>query len=151
MLLGGLWHGANWTFVIWGAFHGIGLALERLVGFDRPEGLSLAAKATRAVIVFQFVCFAWIVFRADSLLASVHFLADFMHGSDIHQALPVVGFLGFFMALALSFDIISEWFHAECVVELLHPAVQTAAALIGLLLVAFMSAGVPSPFIYFQF
>jgi hypothetical protein len=101
--------------------------------------------------VFQFVCFAWIFFRADSLSASVRFLADFMHGSDIHQALPVVGFLAFFTALALSFDIISEWFRAEYGVEFLHPAAQTAAALGGLLLVAFMSAGVPSPFIYFQF
>jgi D-alanyl-lipoteichoic acid acyltransferase DltB (MBOAT superfamily) len=151
MLLGGLWHGANWAFVIWGALHGIGLALERLVGFDRSEGSSLAAKAIRAAVVFQFVCFAWIFFRADSLSASVRFLADFMHGSDIHQALPVVGFLAFFTALALSFDIISEWFRAEYVVEFLHPAAQTAAALGGLLLVAFMSAGVPSPFIYFQF
>jgi alginate O-acetyltransferase complex protein AlgI len=151
MLLGGLWHGANWTFVIWGALHGIGLALERLGGFDRLERSSFAARATRAVIVFQFVCFAWIFFRTDSLSASFHFLAEFMHGSDIHQALPVVGFLAFFMALAFSFDIISEWFNAECVVEFLHPAVQIAAAVVGLLLVAFMSAGVQSPFIYFQF
>ncbi len=151
MLLGGLWHGANWTFVIWGALHGMGLALERLVGSDHLESSSIAVRAIRAVVLFQFVCFAWVFFRADSLSASMRFLAGFMHGSDIQQLLPVAGFLGFFVVLAILIDIISEWFQAEYVVEFLHPALQTAAALAGLLLLVAMSAGIPSPFIYFQF
>src|SRR4051794_6557872 len=63
MLLGGLWHGAAWTFVVWGGIHGLGLCVERATGW-RP--------ATRAqqwfgrVLTFHVVCFAWIFFRADS-------------------------------------------------------------------------------------
>ena len=62
-LLGGLWHGAAWTFVAWGALHGTGLAVERAVGW-RPT--SPAARWLGRLLTFNFVCFAWIFFRADS-------------------------------------------------------------------------------------
>jgi alginate O-acetyltransferase complex protein AlgI len=63
MLLGGLWHGAAWTFVIWGGIHGAGLALERAFGI-RP--VSRAAQWIGRIVTFHVVCFAWIFFRADS-------------------------------------------------------------------------------------
>jgi hypothetical protein len=103
------------------------------------------------LVLFQFVCFTWVFFRADSLSASLRFLAAFMHRSDMNEVLPVVGFLAFFVALAVLMDIVSEWFKVEFAVALLHPALQIAFALAGLLLVTAMSSGVPSTFIYFQF
>ena len=69
MLLGGLWHGAGWTFVIWGGLHGLALALNhawrRLTGRDRATGL--LAKAAGVVVTFVFVTVAWVFFRAGSL------------------------------------------------------------------------------------
>jgi alginate O-acetyltransferase complex protein AlgI len=62
-LLGGLWHGAAWTFVVWGGIHGLGLAIERATGW-RPT--SAGAKWFGRVLTFHVVCFAWIFFRADS-------------------------------------------------------------------------------------
>jgi alginate O-acetyltransferase complex protein AlgI len=64
MILGGLWHGAAWTFVVWGAIHGMGLAVERAIGW-RPS--STAARWIGRIVTFHFVCFAWVFFRADSL------------------------------------------------------------------------------------
>ena len=64
MLLGGLWHGAAWTFVVWGGIHGTGLAVERALGW-RP-GLAPRRGRLGRVVTFHFVCFAWIFFRADS-------------------------------------------------------------------------------------
>jgi D-alanyl-lipoteichoic acid acyltransferase DltB (MBOAT superfamily) len=64
MLLGGLWHGAAWTFVIWGLIHGVGLALERALGV-RPT--TRAAQWVGRILTFHIVCFAWIFFRADSV------------------------------------------------------------------------------------
>ncbi|TMA31888.1 MAG: MBOAT family protein, partial [Deltaproteobacteria bacterium] len=72
MLLGGLWHGANWTFVAWGGLHGAYLVVERLV--ERPVGRLAAAlrlpPAVRSflavVLVFHLTAFAWIFFRAPS-------------------------------------------------------------------------------------
>ena len=63
MLLGGLWHGAAWTFVAWGAIHGTGLALERALGW-RPT--SPAAQWFGRILTFNIVCFAWIFFRSGS-------------------------------------------------------------------------------------
>jgi alginate O-acetyltransferase complex protein AlgI len=67
MLLGGLWHGAAWTFVIWGGLHGAGLATERW--FRERRGVAREARHVwlRRLVTFNFVCFAWIFFRADSL------------------------------------------------------------------------------------
>src|SRR5215813_13084095 len=63
MLLGGLWHGAAWTFVVWGGIHGLGLAVERATGW-RPH--TRAQVWLGRVLTFHIVCFAWIFFRADS-------------------------------------------------------------------------------------
>ncbi len=65
MLLGGLWHGAAWTFVLWGAFHGGLLALERRFG-KRPVYHRCPA-AARVGLTFALVLFAWVLFRAPDL------------------------------------------------------------------------------------
>ena len=73
MVLGGLWHGAAWTFVIWGALHGVWLALHRLL---RPRLAALGERTARfgpvgpavsMAITFHLVCFAWMFFRAESI------------------------------------------------------------------------------------
>jgi len=72
MLLGGLWHGAAWTFVIWGAFHGLFLALERAFGGERatasiPDPLRMAT-------TFVLVLVSWIFFRANDLGHALDYL-----------------------------------------------------------------------------
>jgi len=82
MLIGGFWHGANWTFVIWGALHGAGLAATRAVGrilssaeTDKAlPGLGSTRRWLRRIVVFHFVCLAWVFFRAESLPAAWTFL-----------------------------------------------------------------------------
>jgi D-alanyl-lipoteichoic acid acyltransferase DltB (MBOAT superfamily) len=69
MLIGGLWHGAGWTFVVWGGIHGTALCLERWwrgrPGFvERPW--TRGRRAWHRFVTFQVVCFAWIFFRSDS-------------------------------------------------------------------------------------
>jgi alginate O-acetyltransferase complex protein AlgI len=59
MLLGGLWHGASWTFVFWGALHGTYLVVERMFRLRIPRVLAI-------LIVFHLTCFAWVFFRAHS-------------------------------------------------------------------------------------
>ena len=61
MLLGGLWHGANWTFVLWGLLHGSGLAIARAC-----HGRMRVPRFAAWVATYAFVCFAWIFFRAPS-------------------------------------------------------------------------------------
>ena len=76
MLLGGLWHGASWTFVFWGALHGSYLVIERLIKVRLPALLQI-------VVVFHLACFAWVFFRAHSFSNAWQILSGIasMHGS----------------------------------------------------------------------
>jgi alginate O-acetyltransferase complex protein AlgI len=72
MVLGGLWHGASWTFVVWGALHGAALAVTRMVQRTRKAGNADGRRrgivtVLTTVATFHFVCFAWIFFRAPTL------------------------------------------------------------------------------------
>ena len=72
MLLGGLWHGASWTFVVWGGIHGTGLAVEHAGDARRkrrglpPYNPHGARRWLARFITFQIVCIAWVFFRATS-------------------------------------------------------------------------------------
>ena len=80
MLLGGLWHGASWNFVIWGAFHGVLLALSRATQQTRDRayvqlGIPDAVRdGLRVLITFHLVCLAWVFFRAETLADSLQII-----------------------------------------------------------------------------
>lgn len=69
MILGGLWHGASWTFVIWGGFHGLILVLYRLFANDIDSHLNDAwwKSVGRGFVMFHLVCFGWLIFRAQNI------------------------------------------------------------------------------------
>ena len=72
MLLGGLWHGAGWTFIAWGLYHGLLLILYRLFEF-KQEGIPRRlmnhriGKGLRMIFFFHLVCISWLLFRAESM------------------------------------------------------------------------------------
>ena len=74
MVLGGLWHGAAWTFVIWGLYHGILLAVHRVLKPSleslwrrMPDRVKPFAGWAAIVVFFQFTCLGWLIFRAESV------------------------------------------------------------------------------------
>jgi len=72
MLLGGLWHGANWTFALWGAWHGALLAIERALGVKVPQGAQPERfRVHRWLLTFLFVTLGWVMFRADNVEAAM--------------------------------------------------------------------------------
>jgi len=73
MLLGGLWHGAKWNFLVWGAYHGGLLAYERWRG--KQSVYSTLPRSLRIGLTFVLVLFSWVLFRADNLGAAVHYYA----------------------------------------------------------------------------
>ena len=86
MLLGGLWHGAAWTFVAWGAFHGSALLIERLLKLDEKVRSWISL-----VITFHGVCLAWILFRSPSFDHAMSYMANMIHWSrPIEAASPAL-------------------------------------------------------------
>jgi D-alanyl-lipoteichoic acid acyltransferase DltB (MBOAT superfamily) len=75
MLLGGLWHGAAWTFVAWGGLHGLALAGERALGVGERRG---AARWFGVATTFVFVCAAWVCFRAPDFATAATVLRAFL-------------------------------------------------------------------------
>ncbi len=79
MLLGGLWHGAGWTFVCWGAFHGLLLAVWTLL----REKLSRVPPTLRRLLLFHLVCLGWMIFRAESMAQLQTLLHDLLFNFDV--------------------------------------------------------------------
>jgi D-alanyl-lipoteichoic acid acyltransferase DltB (MBOAT superfamily) len=147
MVLGGLWHGAAWTFVLWGAFHGLGLCLEHALG-SRWERVPVWL---RWVITFHLICFGWILFRSQGLDVVGSFLSRlFDWGPATLWTAPVlvavVVVIGTQLLPPRPLD------RLRLRVEQASPAVLGTALAVLILLVAATvpSQGVP-PFIYFRF
>ena len=66
-LVSGIWHGANWTFIIWGIMHGVLQIIEKALGWQKYEGNSWAVKAVRICVTFLLVNFAWVFFRMPNI------------------------------------------------------------------------------------
>ena len=90
MLLGGLWHGASWNFVIWGGYHGSLLAAERFFGrrqFEQPP--SAFAYPFRALLTFVLVSVGWVFFRAATLSDSAYVMGQLFAGAR-HGSISII-------------------------------------------------------------
>ena len=68
MLLGGLWHGAAWNFIIWGAYHGLLLSVYRALGINTErEGYPKLKRILMTIFFFQLTCLGWLIFRAQNI------------------------------------------------------------------------------------
>ena len=153
MLIGGLWHGARWTFVVWGGIHGAGLALERLLlgrrqSHEEPTGVSAW---WRRIVIFHLVCGAWLFFRAanfDEAFSMLRVMGNF-RWEPIHTY-ALIHLLCFAGPLFL-LDLILEQTQEEFLFEKRHQWWRAAYALSMMVAVTFFSASAINAFIYFQF
>jgi len=95
MLLGGLWHGANWTFVIWGGLHGIYLAIHKAMlnvqGMARPvRDARFIVGLLKTFVTFQLVCLTWIFFRAPDLHSALTALTRIFHWAPAVGDIPTL-------------------------------------------------------------
>lgn len=80
MLLGGIWHGAKWTFLIWGGLHGLVLAAERIWRDVKPEGWRSLPRPLAILLTFHIVLLGWIFFRSDSFESAIAYLGGIGRG-----------------------------------------------------------------------
>ncbi len=69
-LVSGIWHGANWTFIVWGCMHGVLQIIEKALGWQKYEGNKSFVKAIRILVTFLLVNFAWIFFRMPDITSA---------------------------------------------------------------------------------
>ena len=155
MLLGGLWHGASWTFVVWGGLHGLYLASERFLREVVPSQKWFSGwpfKFAMALLTYFLVNITWVFFRAQSFEEAIGMLASmFGFGAGekvlyLNEILPA--------AVVIFGMVATHWLMRsttkEAVIE------KTPAWLIGvvwtfLLFMLVIAQGSDSAFIYFQF
>ena len=155
MLIGGLWHGAAWTFVIWGGMHGLGLALNRWWENRRRKLRRKARaewwiKALCILTTFHFVCLAWVFFRAASLQQAWEVLARLgaLEFEAANLAPPVVA--------VLLGGYVSHWIPQNALEKVRDgwnwlPSPAQAALILSLAYGLYYLSSVEQPFIYGNF
>lgn len=157
MLLGGIWHGANWTFVIWGAWHGAILAIERGLGIKGNEQRPLWAWATTLLMI----ALGWVVFRATTVSGALDMYSGMLglHGFAIRDlyAWQISGLSLFGVALGIAVTAAEPWFDPQAatnpipVLSRRLAYLSMTASVFGVLAVGKLVAESDSPFLYFQF
>jgi alginate O-acetyltransferase complex protein AlgI len=149
MLLGGLWHGAAWTFLIWGGIHGAALSAERWLR-ERSGGFRLPVWAAW-LVTFHVVCVAWVFFRAPDLGTAF----DVLGGLGLSGPAPLVTLpLVLLVVTAVAIQVLPPGWWRTAEAWLVSRPVAVQGLLVGALIVAADAAvgqqGV-APFIYFRF
>jgi alginate O-acetyltransferase complex protein AlgI len=153
MLLGGLWHGASWNFVIWGGYHGALLGLERVAGrkrFLQQPGLVLYP--VRAAITFVLVIIGWVFFRARTFADSTYVLGQMVSAGWDKAGNLIPAWLWAVIGIALLVALIEEkW---ELIERMARGPAWVYASMIIMLLFWIELIGVTDQavaFVYFQF
>src|SRR5712691_1342808 len=154
-LVGGLWHGAAWTFVVWGALHGLGLAAHHAWGALRQRKQwkplnSWWSKTLATVVTFHFVCLTWVVFRAEGLSHTIDIFRRLgaMQFAAGNLALPVVSIL--ILGYVAHWAPTNAFERIRCAWSWL-PSPAQAVLIISMALGLYYVAGAETQFIYGNF
>lgn len=148
MVLGGLWHGANWGFIIWGFIHGIALIIERIfkntiTNFKMPNFIGI-------IITFHIVCLAWIFFRAADFQNATDYIIAMFGQDGVSSYTPYIIFL-ILLGLMMNFAPKNSIEKIAKASAKLNPFLFSFFIFIGFLLTEAMRSHGVEPFIYFQF
>lgn len=158
MILGGLWHGANWTFVVWGAIHGVWLSLERFSRrifrqgeSEEPSSLWSPTAWLRRILLFHLVCLTWVFFRAGSIGDALHYLGGLGVWHWQSEYATALKFIALFTIPLFLLDLILEGRLEEYPFQKTPELYRAAVACSLAFIVTFFAANQVSAFIYFQF
>ena len=157
-VLCGLWHGANWTFLFWGIYHGLFLVIERITGLrELPDH---RYKILRRFMAMLIVIVGWVFFRSQDISQAIQFLqamftlTDWPITYELSRALNYRNVLFLLSALSVFF-LPGDFLSIRLLIDRKDPVPVIAGALMILLLLPYCAAlivgGASSPFIYYRF
>ena len=165
-LVSGLWHGANWTYVLWGALHGVGQIIEKMLHLDKtnPSLKHPVKKAVQTLLTFAFCTLAWAFFRANRIQDIGYLFSHFLVGisnpitylktayTDLSLSWNAVVFLVLPLIPLTLFDYFSLRFNVIDKISALSPGKRwTIYICFTLFVILMMPAASGHQFIYFQF
>ena len=159
MVLAGLWHGANWTFVIFGAIHGVVLSVERLIWPSTKKADTVQQSPlstflilwTQRIVTFNIFCLSLAFFRATSLRAAVEFLGGLSDFAWRSEYLAAFLMLCIFSVPLFAVDLLLEASGEEYPFAKTPYALRTALAAMAILVLAYFSGNTFNAFVYFRF
>ncbi|MGE4070519.1 MAG: MBOAT family protein [Lysobacterales bacterium] len=148
MVLGGLWHGAAWSFLVWGAAHGFALAIERFVGNHYTPPNTVAIKITRAFGVFLYVSCAWLLFKLTDFAHVLQYLRSFAGNWELENSPGLLPFVLLYSIPVVVWHWAKEFRASSRVLRSHRVEPVIYGAMIFLMIT---NTGTPQDFVYFQF
>ena len=156
-MISGLWHGANWTFLVWGMLHGLGQVVENALTPQKKQEVHGLKWSVRVLVTFLFAMFAWIFFRTQSFGEALYVIRSIFAG--------ITGKVKFYefsvlrkTALVLSVSILALWDYFSLKYDVIakitsckFAVIRYACYLLLLTLILLLRALAPVDFVYFQF
>ena len=142
-VISGFWHGADWTFVIWGALHAVGTVATRVL--ERSDVYRNVPLVLKRLWVFVFVCFAWIFFRAESLSDATTVVRGIFTKPWEDPACPAL------MVLLVAAVWCYQWMSESQYRELLQLGSVKVVMAVAMIVYLALAASGGGAFIYFQF
>ena len=161
-LFSGLWHGANWTFVVWGGLHGVAQIIENKLNLSMKKSQDIIS-VVKIIIVFLFVSFAWIFFASenigdaiyiithmtDGILNPVDYLLNGLHSMYVGKAWLISMFIC--LSLLLLHDFLA--LKSDCIeiISKKNIVIRHAIYLLILCIIMLFKSNETAEFVYFQF
>lgn len=156
MLLGGLWHGASWKFVIWGGMHGVVLGIDKFMKSIIHFKSNYFSKFLGIIFTFHFVCFCWIFFRASSIQNSADMIKQILFSFKGEIAMQVLtGYKAVFILFCIGYllHFLPQKIYLKTEQLITKSPLIAKSILLALIiwLIIQTKAADIQPFIYFQF
>ncbi len=147
MLISGVWHGAGWTYIIWGGGYGVLIVIYQLLRINKNRILKSRIGTLFAwLIMFSFIVFGWLIFRASSITWVIDLFSHPFFGTEEQQAVAILGFamaLFYSIPLMIKFGL-DKYFSSNSFVHSIYYVAVTV------MIIIYINSATPD-FIYFQF
>jgi len=161
MLLGGLWHGANWTFVVWGGLHGIYLAIHKFILGDKKiaerysggiRSIGFLKNIFKVFFTYLIVLVTWLFFRANSFSTAYFIFYKIVNWTTSLYSTRIIGIIISYVFISYFIDTLEYYFQDHTFLLLLRPPIRYAILTsLWLFALLYLFQATPMPFIYFQF
>lgn len=157
MLLGGLWHGASWTFVVWGGLHGLYLAAERVLKSkfgDAEFAKTVMFRIFLAMVTYFFINLTWVFFRAQDFPTAWRLITSMFGMAPEDAGTPLATLRIIEVVVIISLLVTAHWKMRDTTIEAAAARIPAwlLTTMLGVMLFAVIAAqGTANAFIYFQF